>query len=37
MLNDPVAIDFIDKVTKEEKRYGAPRANVYYIFTICLD
>lgn len=36
MLNDPVALEYIDEASKEKKILRAPRANVYYEFGIAI-
>jgi hypothetical protein len=36
MLNDPIALEYIDKKTKDERIFRAPRANVYYEFGIAV-
>jgi len=36
ILNDPIALEYMDKVTKEEGIFRAPRANVYYEFGVAI-
>ena len=36
MLNDPISLEYIDKASKEEKTFRAPRANVYYEFGMAI-
>jgi|GEM_PF-3107539 len=36
MLNDPIALEYIDKATKEDRIFRAPRPNVYYEYGIAV-